>query len=607
MATDAERKFYEKKAEDERAYYEAQEALRQLEAARAYHEKEREQSMRYYDKKRDEELNRQLLEKVQKEDKPLSSDEIAEIRNDMAVWQDTREKALEKYRSLDAASEIKAGTLQGFDAKAAEIVEKGNVHTSVPFLRQAQQLAARQYDAFEERQQELSANIEQLKEGGDISGAQVFEARKAYEAAAYERDTAQSVLAKYEVLYGKESKHYREQEEGVRELTRQADSLYEQLSAVAERDAAIREQLETVNKIEEAKQAETTVSSAETAKQHEENGHQPSSVLMDRVRDRVIDATERRAEQEDLDSYRNLSPAHFEPSEEDYQGGPLDEADIEDMRTEDLISSIHDGSYPFDGGELDEIERAEVQSDEILRAWDEGRDPFADDNDPDGHVQIQEDEYANSLAEDHQHTIGMSAAPEMPTEIELPRSTFENADEKWVRRIETDVDQALERLESAKASGDADAIRDARATLADANATYRDYLADRQDYQANLAEFKGDAQKLMRDTSTDRAESKADFKESYLKTSDTVSRLEHQGKPWAADFRRDFDEHLTNLDGRAHEEDGSSTDHQRKSIRGIATEAEAEREENRIVAHAPPPAQTPEYHSQQERDRIVQH
>lgn len=694
-----EKDYWEKKATDEEALARLQENLEALDAARANYEKEREQSMRYYDKQRDDQLFAEMIEKAKLDTKPITPELRRELESDYGQWLDEQRRTLENYKASDGTKEIASGTMSTFDKKAAEIVEKGNVHTSVPFLNEARQLAAEKYAAFEDKQAAYGLEIERMTAEGDVTAAKVLEARKEYEAAAYERDTAQSVLAKYEVLYGADSRNYREQAADVEKLTAQADDLYAKLEAVTEMDDHLKETLQS-----ETLMLEHLPAADDAAQRDDEIVIENPEIEMteaDQVEKSRQEEEERLRRLEVVDGKEETAQAEVpkvDPVEEQHQQQEADREDMEtlmqdlgsDPETEDVDDeealrwaedslqaeqpskderspmmdrvrerieetkeneAFEAGWQEFTSGEDDpsttEADDAEARADAILRDMDEGRDPYADgyddfearqaaaedelerqaygdpepESDSDGEAQMAEDRHFTEMPievdvpEDHDREYEMAPVhryeddddrkAQFPTEVSTASLTqeFSETDRQRLDHMESRVDEAMERLAAAKESGDAEGISDARQALAAANTDFKDYLSDRQDFKANLAEVKNDAERLVNTDPEDRSSAARDFGESYSKASQSIDKMEQEGKPWADDMRRD----LQDTAQRYHEQDvdqrGDVDSSRHPTVASTAQDAERAGDEDRVVVAAPTASVMASYQVQTDEER----
>ncbi len=686
MATDQE--YWTKKASDEERLAQLEANLKALEDARQDHEKAREQNLSYYNKQLQDQLFQDMIEKAKLDTKQLSPELQQEIVSDCSQWLDDQRRHLDAYKSADGTKEIAPGTMSTFDKKAADIIEKGNVYTSIPFLNQARQLAAEKYAAFEEKQAAYDLEIEEKTANGDRMAAQVLEARKTYEAAAYERDTAQSVLAKYEVLYGVESKNYKEQVADVETLTAQADDLYQKLEAVTSTDADLRKALEAETLVEQASGAEV----AEKIQQAEEErlrrlkdgeSEESEAVKSSESEASDIDPAEAQKEQEEANRQEMEALMQDKKPEADTDGGDPDEGLLQwtedrlkaEAETEESQSPMmdrlrdrivdakedqefEDGWQEFQSNEIQppttEADDAEARADEVLRAMDEGRDPYADgyddfeaqeaaaeaaldremsgevddDHDSDGDAQIAEDRHLAAempqdmefeAPEDHDREYEMAPVHRYEEQV-APRSQassdistasltqeFSESDRQRLDQMENRVDTAVEQLTAAKKSGDADAISEARQSLADANSDFKEYLTDRQDYKSQLAEVKSDAQRLVNKDPSDRASAAQDFKESYSKANESIERMEQDGKPWASEMRRDLQETAQQYHQQDVEKRGDADADKFPTVAKTVQEAERSRDEDRIEVAAPSPSVIASYQAQVDAQREIQH
>lgn len=594
MATDKE--YWEKRASDEERMARLQENMKAIEDAIANHEKEREQSMRYYDKQRDAEMWDQMIEKAKLDTKPLTPELQQEIVADCTQWLDDQRRALDAYRTSDGTKEIAPGTMSTFDKKAAEIVEKGNVYTSLPFLNQARQLAAEKYAAFENKQAAYDLEIERNTVNGDLMAAQVLEARKTYEAAAYERDTAQSVLAKYEVLYGVESKNYKEQAADVEKLTGQADDLYQKLEAVTSADADLRKVLE-----------------AETLVEQQEQAAEAQSSMMDRLHDRIVDAKEDEAFEQGWEEFQSRD---MEP--------PTTEADDAEARADEILRAMDEGRNPYSDG-YDDFEAQEAAAEDALEREMSGE--IVDEIDPDGDAQIAEDRHLaaemphdlefeapeeeydqeHEMAPVHRYEDRDSEKSQAPSESPASLTQeFSDSDRQRLDEMMERSNMAMENMAKASDSGDDRSLHVARSELAAANGEFQDYLADRREFKTAMTDFGNAAERLSKNGSEiDSAEARR-FERSYREANSAIDRMEADGKPWAGEMRQ----HLRAV-GETHvEKEKAAQDKdapQKSTLSSVMQKSDTDREaahEIRVVQYTPPPVQTQQ---DQDKDRLVQH
>jgi hypothetical protein len=507
-----------------------------------------------------------------------------------------------------------------FDKKAADIVEKGNVYTSLPFLNQARQLAAEKFAAFEEKQASYDREIERFNQQGDSMTALVLEARKTYEASAYERDTAQSVLAKYQVLYGADSKNYKEQEADVAKLTAQADSLYAKLEAVTEMESQFKEALKAdalktaSTEAPQANQPETETVAETPEIVEQEQAVETKSPMMEGLRERIEAAKEDQAFEE---GWQEFQSSEMEP--------PTTEADDAEARADEILRAMDEGRDPYSDG-YDDFEAQEAAVEDALEREMSGE--IVDEIDPDGDAQIAEDRHFAAempqdlefeAPEDHDREYVMAPVhryedrdakkSQASSDVSTASLTqeFSESDRNRLDQMENRVDTAVEQLTAAKKSGDADAISEARQSLADANSDFKEYLSDRQDYKSQLAEVKSDAQRLVNKDPADRASAAQDFKESYSKASESIERMEQDGKPWAAEMRRDLQETAQQYHQQDVEKRGDADAGKFPTVAKTVQEAERSRDEDRIEVAAPSPSVIASYQAQVDAQREAQH
>lgn len=231
----------------------------------------------YPNRKRDidsyEAMHQGLFEKARLEgDKILSDDEKKALKKDSDTFFKQKNASYEAMRTANFDSKLETGSMQVFDKKAAEIVERGNVDISNKFLSSSARLAEAMYITHMERQDSITKDIEQYEKQGKLDHAQVLKDRREYEAVAYERDTGMSYLAKVEAMYGKDSKQFKEQEADVKELSAMADNAHAKLQASqnALNDRVEAQKLEA----EQSKQLENELTQQQSAAQV--SGQNPS-------------------------------------------------------------------------------------------------------------------------------------------------------------------------------------------------------------------------------------------------------------------------------------------------------------------------------------------
>lgn len=536
-----ERKFYEKRASDQQELQRQQDAFQELEDSRAYHEKQREQIMRYFDKKRDDELNRKMVEEAQKRGDTQITKEVAqELRQRTSAYFDRRQKDVDSYQSMDFRKDIQHGSMQGFDKEAADIVVKGNATTSLVFLQQAAKLSQEQYYAFTERQEALGQSIDSMREAGDVKAAIVLEARKDYEAASYERDTAASVLAKHEFLYGADSNQHREQQAELQKLSAAADELKAKFDNVLELD---REVAHTLNE-ESMKLAQLP-----EADSVNERIDQAAADFIDDVpvfEDRDADVPQ-------------LVDYDHEPTRSDYETDMSDEVMEYEARQDELLKAMDEGRDPYErdsNADLDaSVDKHVAEQEEIVETDSDGSDAVSL-SDTDNRTSEQ-----TGIEEKHSSEIRHETAalrPEGEMESSVQTIGVEKTDvvkdylREQVARTETDnnfsqafidrMDAASEKLETAMREGDSQAILNAQDEQRASRDEFNGYMDDRDEFSAKLTNLREEGQSyLSAENETDQTHAALDFKSAYNEADSVVERVRAEDKPWAADMQSQLD------------------------------------------------------------------
>ncbi|MHA6643631.1 hypothetical protein [Mesorhizobium sp. A623] len=706
-----DKQYWDKKASDDEALARLTENLKALDDTLAHHEKEREQTNRYYDKKRDAERWQQMIEQARKGDRQLSREEMQEIGSDIQRWHDGHQKALVDYIKSDGTKEIPRGTFSGFDNKAAEIVEKGNAFTTVPFLQHAQKLADERYQAFNDKQGAYDQAIADRKSEGDANGALVLEARKTYEAKAYERDTGESVLAMYGQLYGKDSKNYREQYLEVTNLGLKAEDLYAKLNAVTEMDASLRETMESDNLMLEAPpkllegpqvhdnaRDEIVIEYPEEvdtqADVQDEAEKQADQERLQQAEEDAVDQDEASADElTEQQEAEEAKAAEIEAEQNDVETQPEQQSSMMDRLRDRVIEAKaveeaeelarygtedDNGENDTDKGyPVDDVDDAEARADEMQAAWDRGEDPMAYDHDHDfeGEAQAAEDAHLRSLnGEEEADSDGEAqmreddhfSNPQMPTEMEFgdreedhdreyemapvrrseereqeqsaektetPKTDasaslyaeFSQADRHRIYDMKERSRQVMEAMDKASESGDEQALHDARGEMAASNSDFNDYLTDRREFKSNMNDFRNDADRFLKSGADTDSKDASKFEDSYKQASNSIDRMEAEGKPWAEEMRRylhdtGLEYHQKEIETRLDkptnggmpeefEMELADNDRAKDTDSGVASvmrRADDEMESDHEPIDIPAPIAAVSYQSQEDEDRMRQ-
>jgi len=217
------------------------------------------------------------------------------------------------------------------------------------------------YITHMERQDNLTKDIEKLKEQGKNEEAQIRQDRREYEAMAYERDTGMSYLAKVEAMYGRDSKQFKEQEADVKELSAMADNAYAKLQASQN----------ALNEREQAQKLEAEQSSRlENEKSQQQASHQvlDQTPAKDHADKELVEKQQTEAEKVDIERLQN-SEAEMR-QEQKAKEQQIHEANVQKLQEIGPLVPSRLEDYENSKKELDAFLTDEEK---IQRAHEEGR------------------------------------------------------------------------------------------------------------------------------------------------------------------------------------------------------------------------------------------
>lgn len=489
--------FNSKDFDDKKAYegqrLRIQESYEELDRARAYFEQERTNSLAYFNKPRQAKIDQRMREFAEKlGDKALNKEQMLEHQQRTTAWLEKRQVAVERFKNADLKQEFQRGDLAVFDEEAAEIVRSGNAVTSLAFLQEAANLSRQQYNDFVQRQEFLIANIENLRNAGDDFAAKQLEGRKAYEEAAYERDTAQSVLTKYQSLYGADSTQYREQREAYEDLANAAEHLHDRLNAVMETDADAVEDLDRVNSYAIYERLEQNGG-------HSDNPFDPDEWAAIQAEERALNET--------------YDDAEFD--EEAAAEIALDRAENPEKYAKD---DIDDEEASGDGELTDE------DIDSRSETWDASAYGYGRDR---------------SSVNDHTSTINVNMSQIFLNEL----LEDEFRPDEIADRYQHEMHQAWDEVMAARTSGDVMALIEAEDRFQESANTFNDYIMDRESLRSSIATIEETSEAYFSSGSdADRASIAGDYKDAYRAADSFADKLHAEDKPWADAFRSQLDD-----------------------------------------------------------------
>ncbi len=192
---------------------------------------------------KDLEANRELIATItQQQNKPLSTQERKQLREDAKtafVDVDTR---IVDYRNSNFAGSIESGATKVFTKDVSNVLKRADKASAFVIIGQMQSRKNWIEHAHNDRINELQNKVSEARKFDNEEQAAYYEKRIAYEEKCYERDIAQEVLAKYEFMDGRsDSDRCVEQRKDIEALSAQADQMHAELMAMKEYQIALEE------------------------------------------------------------------------------------------------------------------------------------------------------------------------------------------------------------------------------------------------------------------------------------------------------------------------------------------------------------------------------
>lgn len=192
---------------------------------------------------KDLEANRELIATItQQQNKPLSTQERKQLREDVKTALVDVDTRIVDYRNSNFAGSIEPGATKVFTKDVSNVLKRADKASAFVIIGQMQSRKNWIEHAHNDRINELQNKVSEARKFDNEEQAAYYEKRIAYEEKCYERDIAQEVLAKYEFIDGRsDSDRCVEQRKDIEALSAEADQMHAELMAMKEYQIALEE------------------------------------------------------------------------------------------------------------------------------------------------------------------------------------------------------------------------------------------------------------------------------------------------------------------------------------------------------------------------------